>query len=267
MHGGPQDLLILPGVWGSDVFLDGIPFFQRRAHCVDFRRRRGRENSQSRPYDSGVAQVGGKVWAFPPRGNEPPAHRHQGTARRQRRGRLAARHCERRLRPISGGDPRLVHRISSEHAPDQRPQSPPPYCVAEPNHPPPPNPLPPKKPHWGATCLAGVGARSLAYRRCRSREAVFFPGASSSSRFLAFFACRLPPGSKRAIVVSMILPLSSMRKHSEVVLVPRRLTSPESASTDSHERSRLASGEGGASAVLGATSFHTERMRSSRCPS
>jgi hypothetical protein len=53
--------------------------------------------------------------------------------------------------------------------PDQRPQNPPPYCVAEPNHPPPPNPPPPKKPHWGATCLTCVGMRSLAYRRCRSR--------------------------------------------------------------------------------------------------
>jgi hypothetical protein len=51
----------------------------------------------------------------------------------------------------------------------------------------------------------------------------------------------------------MILPLASMRKHSEIVIAPRRLTSPESASTDVHERSRLASGEGGASAVLGAT--------------
>jgi hypothetical protein len=62
--------------------------------------------------------------------------------------------------------------------PDQRPQNPPPYCVAEPNHPP-PNPPPPKKPHWGATCLTCAGMRSLAYRRCRSREAMFFRGASS----------------------------------------------------------------------------------------
>src|SRR6516164_4410236 len=146
--------------------------------------------------------------------------------------------------------------------PDQRPQNPPPYCVAEPNHPPPPNPPPPKKPHWGATCLTCVGMRSLAYRRCRSREAVFFKGASSSRRL--FLACRLPPGSKRAIVVSMILPLASMRKHSEIVIAPRRLTSPESASTDVHERSRLASDEGGASAVLGATSFHTARMTGSK---
>jgi hypothetical protein len=44
--------------------------------------------------------------------------------------------------------------------------------------------------------------------------------------------------------------------------VPRRLTSPESSSTDPHERSRLASGEGGASAVLGATSF--QRMTGSK---
>jgi hypothetical protein len=36
MPGGPQDLLILPGVWGSDVILDGIPFFQRRAHWCRF---------------------------------------------------------------------------------------------------------------------------------------------------------------------------------------------------------------------------------------
>jgi len=74
--------------------------------------------------------------------------------------------------------------------------------------------------------------RSVAYRRCRSREATFFEGASSSFRF--FFACRFPPGSKRAIVVSMILPLASMRKHSEIVIALRRLTSPESASTDVH---------------------------------
>jgi hypothetical protein len=51
MRTGPQDLLILPGVWGSDVpILDGIPFFQRLiAHREAYRKLRADEARKLRP--------------------------------------------------------------------------------------------------------------------------------------------------------------------------------------------------------------------------
>ena len=66
---------------------------------------------------------------------------------------------------LVGQPPSGATTAALEHVPlglPQRPQNPPPYCVAEPNHPPPPNPPPPKKPHWGTTCLTCAGMRSLA---------------------------------------------------------------------------------------------------------
>jgi hypothetical protein len=36
-----QDLLILPGVWGSDVILDGIPFFRRAGSMLTERKMPG----------------------------------------------------------------------------------------------------------------------------------------------------------------------------------------------------------------------------------
>src|ERR1700738_2243256 len=60
----------------------------------------------------------------------------------------------------------------------------------------------------------------------------------------------------------MIRPRWSMRKHS--VIAPRRWASPDSASTDWHERCRFASGDGGASAAFGATWAHAACITGSK---
>src|SRR5262249_37892149 len=59
-------------------------------------------------------------------------------------------------------------------------------------------------------------------------------------------------------------PLRSMRKHSVITLPPALCTSPDSRSIDLHARWRLASGDGGASAVFGATLDHTAWMTGSK---
>src|SRR5580704_14936374 len=62
----------------------------------------------------------------------------------------------------------------------------------------------------------------------------------------------------------MILPLASTRKHSVLTLPPRSFASPDSRSTDLHESWRLASGDGGASAVRGAMLVHAASMTGSK---
>src|SRR5262249_42693248 len=75
-------------------------------------------------------------------------------------------------------------------------------------------------------------------------------GRSSSSWSL--------PRAISALWVLMILPLASTRKHSVMPLLPPRSTSsPGSSAVILQERRRLASGDGGVSAVLGVTLLHT----------